>query len=124
MISARNQANTPTMLLPSQVFSPEIWGDAIMNTFHTIGKRFTFGGDTGKDQRVYYFNTKELVDNKFGTPNPIPFRVVDRTSVWTLMFLSAAAVFIPTALQTRFSSIPTSAETLNSSTTENRSRDS
>ncbi len=52
-------------------------GTAIKETFKTIGKRFTFGGDTGKDQRVYYFNTKELVDNKFGTPNPIPFRVVD-----------------------------------------------
>ncbi len=52
-------------------------GDGIKNTFKTIGKRFTFGGDTGKDQRVYYFNTKELVNNKFGTPNPIPFRVVD-----------------------------------------------
>lgn len=52
-------------------------GTAIKDTFKLIGKRFTFGGDTGKDQRVYYFNTKELIDNKFGTPNPIPFRVVD-----------------------------------------------
>ena len=59
------------------IFSGNL-GDAILNTFRTIGKRFTYGGDTGKDQRVYYFNTKELVDNKFGTPNPIPFRVVDQ----------------------------------------------
>ena len=52
-------------------------GESIKNTFKTIGKRFSYGGDTGKDQRVYYINTKELVDNKFGTANPIPFRVVD-----------------------------------------------
>lgn len=52
-------------------------GDSIRETFRVVGKRFTFGGDTAKDQRVYYFNTKELMDNKFGTPNPIPFRVVD-----------------------------------------------
>ena len=52
-------------------------GQSILDTFKTIGKRFAYGGDTGKDQRVYYFNTKELIDNKFGTPNPIPFRVVD-----------------------------------------------
>ena len=50
---------------------------SILETFKLIGKRFTYGGDPGKDQRVYYFNTKELLDNKFGTANPVPFRVVD-----------------------------------------------
>lgn len=53
-------------------------GNSIKETFKTIGKRFTFGGDTAKDQRVYYFNTKEIIDNKFGTQNPIMFRVVDK----------------------------------------------
>lgn len=52
-------------------------GESIKQTFKTLGKRFTYGGDTGKDQRVYYFNLKELIDNKFGTANPVPFRVVD-----------------------------------------------
>ena len=51
--------------------------NAILASFDTFAIRFTYGGNTGKDQRVYYFNTKELMDNKFGTPNPVPFRVVD-----------------------------------------------
>ena len=53
-------------------------GKGILDTFKTIGKRFTYGGDTGKDQRIYYFNTKEILDNKFGTPNPIMFRVINK----------------------------------------------
>ncbi len=52
-------------------------GKGILDLFKEIGKRFTYGGDPGKDQRVYYFNLKEIIDNKFGTPNPVPFRVVD-----------------------------------------------
>jgi len=56
------------------IFSGKL-GESILETFKTIGKRFTFGGDTGKDQRVYYFNTKEIMGNKFGTPTPIMFEV-------------------------------------------------
>ena len=52
-------------------------GNSIKETFKAIGRRFAYGGDTGKDQRVYYFNIKEIIDNKFGTPSPVPFRVVD-----------------------------------------------
>lgn len=52
-------------------------GENIGKTFSQIGKRFTFGGDTGKDQRVYFFNTKEIMKNLYGTAQPVPFRVVD-----------------------------------------------
>ena len=52
-------------------------GEGIKATFERIGQRFTFGGDTGKDQRIYYFNTKEIYGNKYGTSSPIPMRIVD-----------------------------------------------
>ena len=52
-------------------------GAGISAVFKNIGKRFTFGGETPKEQRVYYFNTKEITGNKYGTPSPVPFRVVD-----------------------------------------------
>ena len=53
------------------------FGDSLKRTFKEIGKRFTYGGEPPKDQRVYYFNTKEMMENPFGTANPVPFRVVD-----------------------------------------------
>ena len=75
------------------IFSGSL-GDSIKATFATVGKRFTFGGDTGKDQRIYYFNTKELIDNKFGTRIRFLSALWIPRSAWILMCLSAARVFI------------------------------
>lgn len=58
------------------VFSGNL-GDSIMNTLKDIGSRITYGGQAGHDQRVYYVNIKEVMGNRYGTVNPIPFRVVD-----------------------------------------------
>ena len=49
----------------------------IVGTLKNIGERFKYGGSPGKDQRIYYFNTKEIIGNKYGTPNPIPYLIVD-----------------------------------------------
>ena len=54
------------------------FGSGLKASWETLKRRFTFGGDTAKDQRVYFFNTKEIHGNKYGTPAPVPFRVVDR----------------------------------------------
>ena len=59
------------------LFAGEL-SQSILDTFASIGKRFQFGGQAPQDQRVYYFNTKELTGNKYGTPSPVPFRVVDQ----------------------------------------------
>jgi len=52
-------------------------GENLLNTFKTIGKRIAMGGNTGKDQRVYFINTKEILQNKWGTPQTVPFKIVD-----------------------------------------------
>lgn len=74
-------------------------GAGISAVFKNIGKRFTFGGETPKEQRVYYFNTKEITGNKYGTPSPVPFRVVDerQASIW----ISVSAALEPTATESR-----------------------
>ena len=68
---------TYDMSTEPSVFSGDL-GESIKSVFQNIGKRFTFGGEAPKDQRIYYFNTKELTGNKYGTPSPVPFRVVDQ----------------------------------------------
>ena len=59
------------------IFSGDL-GNSVNEAIVNFGKRFTFGGEAPMDQRVYYINTREIIGNKYGTPGPVPFRVVDR----------------------------------------------
>ncbi len=53
-------------------------GQNALASLKNVFERFKYGGSPGKDTRIYYFNTKELIGNKYGTPSPVPFRVVDQ----------------------------------------------
>lgn len=52
--------------------------EAFQNLLKSLKERITYGGEVPQDQRVYYVNTKEIVNNKFGTSSPVSFRVVDK----------------------------------------------
>ena len=59
------------------IFYGALNGEKAKAILKTTFDRLSFGGQAGKDQRVYFFNTKEILGNKYGTPSPVPFRVVD-----------------------------------------------
>ena len=92
------------------IFSGKL-GDGIGDVFRNIGKRFAFGGEAPKDQRVYYFNTKELVGNKYARRPP------SRSASWisaqrsTSTWASAASASTATTSPTRSCSTRTSAAT-------------
>ena len=54
--------------------SPSFFGGDFGDVFKEMWKRFTYGGTASDSQVVYYFNTKEIVGNKFGTATPIPYQ--------------------------------------------------
>ena len=64
-----------TSLAPS-IFAGK-FGQNILDSFKMFGQQFAYGGQAANDQRVYYFNTKVIMGNKYGTPAPVPFRLVD-----------------------------------------------
>ena len=59
------------------IFCGGLSGGNMKAILQTTFERLSYGGQAGRDQRVYYFNTKEIIGNKYGTPSPVPFRVVD-----------------------------------------------
>lgn len=100
---------TYDMSTEPSIFSGDL-GESISQVFQNIGKRFTFGGEAPKDQRIYYFNTKEIIGNKYGTAAPVPFRVVDQRALIRTS-RSAASASTVTGSSIRCCSIPTSAAT-------------
>ncbi|MBQ9158203.1 MAG: SPFH domain-containing protein [Erysipelotrichaceae bacterium] len=77
-------ANEPGSYTFDSSLSPSIFDgglEGLKNSFKDAVERFTFGGEVNKSQRVYYVNTKEIMENRFGTATPIPFRVIfDKTT--------------------------------------------
>ena len=45
-------------------------GKGIVDSIKTLGSRITYGGQTARDQRVYYVNLLTVTGNKFGSAQP------------------------------------------------------
>lgn len=54
--------------------SPSFFAGQFGAVFKEMWGRFSYNGGTFKEQAVFYINAKEIMDNKFGTPAPIPFQ--------------------------------------------------
>lgn len=52
--------------------SPSFFAGQFGDVFKDMWTRFTYGGVAAKDQAVFFINSKEIMDNKFGTQTPIP----------------------------------------------------
>lgn len=93
----QSQENLLTIIRQSRVSLAGHLGDSIKQTFQVIGKRFTYGGDTAKDQRVYYINTKEMGEILYGTATPVPFRVIVNEELGYKLSVDTAArkLYIP-----------------------------
>ena len=73
-------ANEPGNYTFDSTSSPSVFDGGfkgLKDTFNEMVSRFTYGGIANKNQRVYYINTKEIMNNLYGTATAIPFRVVD-----------------------------------------------
>lgn len=57
-----------------QSSSPSFFAGQFGAVFKEMWTRFTYNGGTNKEQAVFYINAKEIMDNKFGTPAPVPFQ--------------------------------------------------
>lgn len=54
--------------------TPSFFAGQFGEVFKEMWQRFTYNGASAKQQAVFFFNTKEIIDNKFGTAAPIPFQ--------------------------------------------------
>lgn len=54
--------------------SPSFFGGDFGDVFKEMWERFKYSGSPAREQAIYFFNSKEIIDNKFGTPAPIPYK--------------------------------------------------
>lgn len=53
--------------------TPSLFEGEFKGMFREMWQRFTFNGASAKQQAVFFFNIKEIINNKFGTPAPVMY---------------------------------------------------